>query len=259
MLQATWVLDALGEELWRVTRANTLRLIVNMPPRSLKSTVVSVAFLAWWLGHNPSARIICASYNDGLARALAGDFRRLVSHPTFTELFPRFRLDPAKNTKSEIHTTLGGYRLAPTVGGSLTGRGADLIVIDDPLNAINAYSASEREKVNHWFDTALLSRLDNRHSGAVIVVMQRLHEDDLTGHLLEKGGWRELSLPARNIDGNRRFPLLTGQTHLWPAGTDLMPSRLPLRPRSTDFGDLQGMGDAGAGGHQAVVLSRERS
>ncbi|PZF75873.1 terminase [Aestuariivirga litoralis] len=226
-LEVNWVIDALGAELRRVTEAETLRLIVNMPPRSMKSTIVSVAFLAWWLGHNPSARIICASYNDGLARALAGDFRRLVSHPLFNEIFPDFRLDPAKNTETEVRTKAGGYRLATTVGGTLTGRGADVIVVDDPLNAVNAYSASEREKVNHWFDTALLSRLDNRGTGAVIVVMQRLHEGDLTGHLLEKGGWRELSLPARNIDGDRRFPLLTGGTHLWPAGADLMPTRLP--------------------------------
>lgn len=164
---------------------------------------------------------------QGLARALGGDFRRLVSHLTFAEIFPGFRLDPAKNTETEVRTTAGGYRLATTVGGTLTGRGADLIVIDDPLNAVNAYSASEREKVNHWFDTALLSRIDNRDMGAIIVVMQRLHEADLTGHLLEKGGWREFLLPARNIDGDRSFPLLTGGTHLWPAGADLIPSRLP--------------------------------
>lgn len=225
-LEPAWYLDALCEELWRVSRARTIRLIVNMPPRSLKSTIVSVAFTAWRLGHDPSLRIIGASYNDGLARALAGDFRRLVGHPVFGELFPGFRLDPAKNTETEVRTTAGGYRLATTVGGTLTGRGADLIVIDDPLNAVNAWSAPEREKVNHWFDTALLSRLDNRATGAVIVVMQRLHQDDLAGHLLEKGGWRELTLPVRNIDGDRHFPLLTGGTHLWPAGTDLMPSRL---------------------------------
>ena len=113
MLETTWVLDTLGQELWHVTKAQTLRLIVNMPPRSMKSTIVSVAFLAWWLGHNPSARIICASYNDGLARALAADFRRLVSHLTFAEIFPGFRLDPAKNTETEVRTTAGDIGLLP--------------------------------------------------------------------------------------------------------------------------------------------------
>jgi hypothetical protein len=101
-----------------------------------------------------------------------------------------------------------------------------VIIVDDPLNAVNAYSATEREKVNHWFDTALLSRLDSPATGVVIVVMQRLHEDDLTGHLLEKGGWKEMSLPARNIDADRYFSLMTGGSHLWSAGADLMPTRL---------------------------------
>jgi predicted phage terminase large subunit-like protein len=231
-LERAWYLDALAQELWHVARGHSLRLIVNMPPRSMKSTAVSVAYAAWWLGNNPSARIICASYNDALARALAGDFRRLVSHPIFREVFPRFRLDPVKNTETEVRTTSGGYRLATTVGGTLTGRGADLIVVDDPLNAVNALSASERVKVNHWFDTALLSRLDDRRMGAVIVVMQRLHEDDLSGHLLEKGGWKQFSLPVRNIDGDRQFALLTGGTKFWPAGADLMPSRLSTREQA---------------------------
>jgi predicted phage terminase large subunit-like protein len=226
-LEPTWYIDALAKELWLVSRGQTTRLIVNMPPRSMKSTIISVAFAAFWLGHNPSARFICASYNDTLTRALAGDFRRLVTHKTFRELFPRFRLDPAKNTETEVRTTAGGYRLATTVGGTLTGRGADVIIVDDPLNAVNAYSASERDKVNQWFDTALVSRLDRPATGIVIVVMQRLHEDDLTGHLLEKGGWKEMSLSARNIDADRRFPLMTGGSYLWPAGADLMPTRLP--------------------------------
>jgi len=225
-LERVWYLDALAQELWRLTRGDNQRLIVNMPPRSMKSTVISVAFLAWWMGNNPRARIICASYNDSLARALAGDFRRLVGHPTFREAFPDFRLDPTKNTETEVRTTAGGYRLATTVGGTLTGRGADLIVVDDPLNAVNAWSASERDKVNHWFDTALVSRLDVRSMGVMIVVMQRLHEGDLTGHLIERDGWHQLSFPARNIDGDRRFALLTGGSKLWPAGADLMPHRL---------------------------------
>lgn len=240
-LEQTWYIDALASELWLVSRGKTRRLIVNMPPRSMKSTIISVAFAAYWLGHNPRSRFICASYNDALARALAGDFRRLVTHPTFSELFPRFRLDPTKNTETEVRTTAGGYRLATAVGGTLTGRGSDVIIVDDPLNAVNAYSAAERERVNHWFDTALLSRLDRPQTGILIVVMQRLHEDDLTGHLLEKGGWKEMSLPARNIDADRHFSLMTGGSHLWPAGADLMPERLSAGDQA---GLLASMGEA---------------
>jgi predicted phage terminase large subunit-like protein len=224
--ERTWVIDALSQELQLLTRNKVQRLIVNAPPRSLKSTVISAIFSAWCIGHNPSARIICASYNDSLAVSLTADFRKLIAHPLFREAFPAFAIDKAKNTEFETRTTAGGYRLATTVGGTLTGRGADVIIVDDPLNAVNALSAAERERVNTWFDVALLSRLDQRSKGVVIVVMQRLHEYDLSGHLLEKGGWRHFCLPVRNIDGDRSFPLFTGGHYHWPAGADLLPTRL---------------------------------
>jgi predicted phage terminase large subunit-like protein len=103
---------------------------------------------------------------------------------------------PDKQAVTEFATTAGGFRLATSVGGVLTGRGADLIIIDDPLKAEEAWSDSRRNAVNEWFDTSLLSRLNDKAAGAIIVVMQRLHEDDLIGHVTARGGWELLAFPA---------------------------------------------------------------
>jgi predicted phage terminase large subunit-like protein len=106
------------------------------------------------------------------------------------------RLAPDRQAIGEFATTKGGFRLATSVGGVLTGRGADLVVIDDPLKAEEAYSDARRGSVNEWFDTSLVSRLNNKEKGAIVIVMQRLHEDDLIGHATAKGGWELLSFPA---------------------------------------------------------------
>jgi len=106
------------------------------------------------------------------------------------------RLSAEKNTATEFETTAGGFRLATSITGTLTGRGADYIIVDDPLKAIEAHSQPARTAVNEWFDGPLLTRLTHKNKGVVIVTMQRLHEDDLAGHILEKGGWTYLCFPA---------------------------------------------------------------
>ena len=133
-----------------------------MPPRSLKSICASVALPAWLLGHDPTRRIICASYAQELSVKLANDFRLVVTSDWYRRLFPHTRLDPQKNTETEVVTTARGYRLATSVGGVLTGRGADLIVIDDPMKPQDALSDTKRQAVQQWFDTTLLSRLDDQ-------------------------------------------------------------------------------------------------
>ena len=167
-----------------------------MPPRSLKSICASVALPAWLLGHDPTRRIICASYAQELSVKLANDFRLVVTSDWYRRLFPHTRLDPQKNTETEVVTTARGYRLATSVGGVLTGRGADLIVIDDPMKPQDALSDTKRQAVQQWFDTTLLSRLDDQARGAILLVMQRLHVEDLAGHVLAKDGWAHLDLPA---------------------------------------------------------------
>ncbi len=172
------------------------RLIVNLPPRSLKSIVVSVAFSAWLLGKDPSAQIICASYGQDLADKLARDCRSLMTSAFYRRLFPRTRLSQERQSVHDFLTTEHGGRMATSVGGVLTGRGADFIILDDPLKPDDAMSETRRNTVNAWYDNSLLSRLNNKETGVIVIVMQRLHQDDLVGHVLERGRWDVVSFPA---------------------------------------------------------------
>jgi len=191
-----WHLEATAHELTEVMRGATRRLIITVPPRSLKSICASVCLPAFALGHNPSRRIICVSYSEILARKHANDCRALMRSNLYRSVFPATRISPAKDTETEVMTTARGSRLATSVGGTLTGRGGDLLIIDDPLKPQDAQSESARESLKQWYSNTLLSRLDHKIEGSIIVVMQRLHPDDLVGHLLEQGGWRHLNLPA---------------------------------------------------------------
>ena len=181
-----WHIEAIAYQLTEIAAGRTPRLVVTVPPRSLKSICASVALPAWLLGHDPTRRIICASYAQELSVKLANDFRLVVTSDWYRRLFPHTRLDPQKNTETEVVTTARGYRLATSVGGVLTGRGADLIVIDDPMKPQDALSDTKRQAVQQWFDTTLLSRLDDKDRGAILLVMQRLHVEDLAGHVLAK-------------------------------------------------------------------------
>jgi hypothetical protein len=145
------------------------------------------------------------SYADDLARKFSRDFRTIVTTDWYRDLFPAMKLK--KNTETEIETTQGGYRLATSTGGVLTGRGANLIVLDDPIKPIDAESEVARPKNNEWFDKVLFSRLNSKEHGSIILVMQRLHENDLSGHLLEKEGFDLIALPAIAIREERgRLP-----------------------------------------------------
>jgi predicted phage terminase large subunit-like protein len=187
--------------------------------------IFSVALPAYLLGKDPTRRIICASYSDTIAAKLANDFRSLLRAPWYARAFGVPHL--TKDTETETATSAGGFRLTTTVGGSLTGRGGDLIIIDDPLNASEAASKASRDRVNDWFRTSVLSRLDDPRLGAIIVVMQRLHVEDLSGVLLAHGGWTHLCLPAIAPEDMQVTSSKTATYH-WRRGESLHPARLPL-------------------------------
>src|SRR6202158_965640 len=117
----SWHIDAIAYQLERVRRGEITRLIINMPPRSLKSIAASVAFPAFVLGHDPSRRIICVSYSGELAKKHSNDFRAALESPWYRTTFPTSRIGPFKNTETEIELTARGFRLATSVGGTLTG------------------------------------------------------------------------------------------------------------------------------------------
>jgi predicted phage terminase large subunit-like protein len=191
-----WHVEAICHQIEKTLTGNHRRLIINMPPRYMKSLISSIALPAWLLGHDPARSIICVSYNDELAKKFSRDFRRVVESPWYREAFPKMRLDPKKISETEVTTTQNGSRLATSVRGTLTGRGGNFIIIDDPIRLSDGESESERNFVNEWFDTTVLSRLNDKENGVIILVMQRVHEHDLAGHLLEKPDWQQLSLPA---------------------------------------------------------------
>ena len=174
-----WHIEIIAAKLMALRAGKIRRLIINMPPRYLKSLLASVAFPAWCLGHDPAAQILCASYAQELADKLSRDCRRILASDWYQQLFPTTRLSPRHQAVPEFETTAQGCRIATSVGGVLTGRGADVIIIDDPLKPEEALSQAQRQAANEWYDHTLYSRLNDTRSGAIIVIMHRLHEDDL--------------------------------------------------------------------------------
>jgi predicted phage terminase large subunit-like protein len=166
-----------------------------VPPRYLKSLLASVAFPAWCLGRQPGTQILCVSYAQDLADKLARDCRRIVMSGWYQRAFPT-RLSAQRQAVPEFETTRQGCRLATSVGGVLTGRGADIIIIDDPLKPEEALSQTQRQAVNEWFDHTLYSRLNDKQKGAIVLIMHRLHEDDLVGHVLAQEDWEVVRFPA---------------------------------------------------------------
>lgn len=220
--------DALAYQFDRLRRGEITRLIINIPPRSLKSITASVAFPAFVLGHDPTRRIICASYSSELAHKFSNDFRAVLSTRWYQSLFPNTRIGPLKDSETEVEVTHRGFRLATSTSGTLTGRGGDLIVIDDPLKPIDALSEAKRVAANQWFLNTVMSRLDDKRTGAIAIIMQRVHIDDLTGFVLgQSDDWTVLSLPAI-AEGPAAIALTHGRVHHRQAGDVLSPQREPV-------------------------------
>jgi len=171
------------------------RLIINLPPRTLKSFIVSVCFVAWTLGRDPGSRIMLITHDQKLAESLADQCKRIMRSDWYARIFPRVRIRDDFSKVENFKTTNGGELLATSIGSGLTGHGADIIIIDDPLDAGNSSSETERRRVNQLFDEKIRSRLNNQSTGQIILVAQRLHLDDLCGHLERSGGFTHLKIP----------------------------------------------------------------
>ena len=191
-----WHIRAIAYQLGLVAAGHNLRLIANLPPRHGKSKLISVIWVAWMLGRDPSRNFVCVSYSNELSGKLARDCLAIMQSPWYAEVFPETIVSSKRSASGDFETTAGGGRLATSVTGTLTGRGGDIIILDDVIKPDEANSETTRNAVNHWFKSTLASRLNDKASGAIILVMQRLHEDDLAGMLLRSGGWAHLKLPA---------------------------------------------------------------
>ncbi|MGO4386784.1 phage terminase large subunit [Microvirga sp. 2YAF29] len=223
-----WHLDTLSYYFQEAAAGRIKRLLITIPPRHLKSFCGSVALPAWILGRDPRVRIICASYGSDLSTTFSNDCRKIMMEPWYRQAFPHTRLSSTKNTQSEFQTTKGGGRLATSVEGMLTGRGANFLLLDDLMKPMDAASETKRKNVIDFYKGTAFSRLDTKLNDVIIIIMQRLHQDDLAGHLLEHGGgeWTHVDLPAI-ADTDENILIGPNRYHFRKVGDLLHPEREP--------------------------------
>jgi predicted phage terminase large subunit-like protein len=204
-----WHIKIIAEHLEAVTSGQVRRLLINIPPRMSKSILVSVMFPVWEWIKSPHQKYLCASYSSVLSTRDALKSRRLIQSPWFQERWgDRFKLSGDQNIKSRYENDHTGYRIATSVGGSATGDGGSRLILDDPHNAQEAQSDVIRESTIEWMASVWSSRLNNAKTDANIVVMQRLHEKDISGYILEElGGWEHILIPMEYDKVKRRTVL----------------------------------------------------
>ena len=212
-----WHIDAICEHLEAATRGEIRRLLITIPPRHMKTLQVSVLWPAWvWLTH-PERRFLYASYAQSLSithslicrrliqsegtpgRRAGGTLLQRIGYRGLVELIwgeEAWTLREDHNRKGRFENTRTGFRLATSVGGTVTGEGGDFLVLDDPHKPEEAQSDAVRNSVLDWHDSTWTTRLNDAATGVQVIVMQRLHERDLAGHVLDRGGWKHLCLPA---------------------------------------------------------------
>lgn len=191
-----WHIDAICEHLEAVTKGEIRNLVINMPPRCMKSLLVSVMWQTWVWTFKPDSRWLYASYGQNLSTRDTLKARRIITSPLYQSLFSHiFKLTGDQNTKTRFENDQTGYRIATSVDGAGTGEGGDFIVVDDPQNATEAYSEAKVEATIEWWDMAMSTRGNNPKTVAKVIVMQRLAESDLSGHVLNVGGYEHLMLP----------------------------------------------------------------
>lgn len=221
-----WHVEAMCCALQSVAEGDCRRLLITVPPRHLKSICTAVGLVAWLLGQDPSQRILVASYGAELAAKHARDFRMVVEADWYQQLFPRMRMDPKLNREAETMTTAKGGRKAVSLGGAVTGFGADLLIVDDLMKAADAASETERQRVKDYYEQTLFSRLNEKRSGRIVAIQQRLHEDDFAGYLMDKGNFTHLNLRAI-AEQDEAFELYFKRSHERRKGAALFPEVEP--------------------------------
>ena len=190
-------IDAIIDHLEAVTRGDIRNLLINVPPRHMKSLLVSVFWPAWEWIRWPERRWLHSSYAATLSIRDSVKCRRLIESPWYRARWGHvFTLTGDQNAKTRFDNNRSGYRLSTSVGGAVTGEGGDRIVCDDPHNVADVASDAVRKNAIDWWDIAMSTRVNDPKTSAMVIVMQRCHQRDLSGHLLEKGNFEHLCLPA---------------------------------------------------------------
>ncbi len=204
-----WHIEAIVDHLEAISYGNIRKLLINVPPRHMKSLLVSVFWPAWEWIRWPERRWLYSSYAATLSIRDSVKCRRLIESSWYQSLWgDRFALTSDQNTKGRFDNDRSGYRLSTSVGGAVTGEGGDRVVCDDPHNVQEAESDSIRTGTVEWFDVVMSTRVNDPRTSAMAVIMQRCHQLDLSGHLLEQGGgWVHLCLPAE-YDGSTLFTVI---------------------------------------------------
>jgi predicted phage terminase large subunit-like protein len=197
-----WHIDAITDHLEAVATGEIRRLIINVPPGSTKSLLASVHFPAWLWTWDAQRKFICSSFDRDLALRDARKHRAIVEDDWYLRRWPEVRLKHDLVRKaSEFQNTAGGFRYSCSVGGGVTGRHGDILIIDDPtapdISGRHDVTRNVLDRARNWWQARMSSRFSDPGAGAVVLIMQRLHANDLTGYFMGEGGWTLLKLPMR--------------------------------------------------------------
>lgn len=221
-----WHIEAICFALKQVENGSERRVMINVPPRSLKSIIVSVAWPAFLLGHNPGLQIFVVSNNLDLAASLSNKFRQIVNAGWYKATFPAMSGQPLKDNERIFMTKAGGFREGLSANGAIIGKGFDICIMDDLLDVKEVDAENGCTKVNHWIDTSLSTRKNDPATSAMLLVMQRLAINDPAAHLKAQEHWRCLALPAI-AEEDLVVPLSDTQSYHFKKGDLLDPLRLP--------------------------------
>lgn len=255
-LIGNWHIDAIADHLTAVRDGQIRRLLINIPPGHSKSLLVSVFFPAWMWSHSPQWRVLTGSYANDLALRDAVKARSILESNWFAETYrPTWRLSGDQNVKSYYANSERGFRGVMSVGGKTTGHRADAVVIDDPLSVMDSYSAAKREEACRWIDQAASNRLSDMRTGAIVLMMQRVHEKDPSGHILAQGGYEHLCLPSLFDPARRATTSIGWSDPRTTAGELLFPE---MFPQEVLDGELRRLGQYGfSGQHQQAPAPDE--
>lgn len=225
-LEWSWHYDMIGEHLEAVYLGQLRRVIINVPPRTAKSTFCTISFPAWCWTRNKALSFLTASYSSDLSSDHSVKRRRLMESAWYQSLWPvHFTRDT--NRQDQYRNTGEGEMIATSVGASATGRGGDILILDDAMNAEEARSKAAQTKLHSWFPNVFRSRLNDPATGAIIVIEQRTNESDMTGWLLrnEPGQWTHIVVPTE-AEERKEFPFpISKKIHTREIGDVLQPKR----------------------------------